>query len=625
VSTSPVEQVRGRLPVKELHESPLNPRRTFPEAGLRELADSMGSVGQLAPLVVRPLGDPKFTKGKWAGVDRWEVVCGHRRLRAAKLAGIPELDVVVRLMDDDTARAVMLVENAQREGVSPSEQAAAVGELVAAVGQEEAARQVGWPLSRVRDLMRLASLPVWFLKAVDAGTVPLSTAGVVAKVPGAFSREKAAACVLLGIHFPEDLEGQWNDGDDWREAAAAVGEGFRGEAGEQKVLTVSDTKKLVRTHFSRQLKEAPFSRKSLTLVEAAGSCDACPKRAGNDPDLVRDGVRADICTDPECFELKVQAYRAEEVAKAAKKHGASAWEGEWPKHAMHPRGWCLLDGTVGGSELNDPYGTWKGPKAEQKVSELLDGVFFAGEKFTAFHPVGGKPVLLVRTKDARRPLEAAGLMGKKEKPKAGKASAGTSQAGGSSKAPTEAEPVKLWRVVLDLEALGVVEFDAPGVSSDQALAWDAEDALVEALRERGALRWEEVPAAEADLLDPPGADVRTPPIDEPAPAGPLVSEPAGSLKLADVAGFPVDVAVILAERGVNTLTDLDARTDACKRQARSVGPHNLLRTVAAEFGFDFEAEDLAAAGDALIDHFNTAATPIPAKAAEPKSKAKGAK
>lgn len=313
--TAPVEEWTGTLAVGEIRESPFNPRRTYDQAKLQELADSMFVHGQLSPLVVRPLGpDPRLgKKGQWEGVEAWELVCGHRRLRAAKLAAVPRLKVVARLLDDNAARCIQLIENAQREDVSPSEQAAAVGELAAAVGQEEAARQVGWPLARVRDLLRLAALPGWFLAAVDAGEVPLSTAAIVGRIPSESNRTTAAACVLLGVWSPTELTPE--DLADCEEGKAAK---IRGDIGEG-VLTVKDAKELVK-RFQRELKGAPF-RKALDLIDGVPPCGDCPKMAGNaaklDPDYA--DVRADTCLDPTCFADKQDAWGKLTVAKAEKK------------------------------------------------------------------------------------------------------------------------------------------------------------------------------------------------------------------------------------------------------------------------------------------------------------------
>jgi ParB/RepB/Spo0J family partition protein len=784
----------GQLPPGELVPSPFNPRKTYPEESLRELGESMLR-GQIQPVVVRPVGPkPKLTGGRWSGVDHFEIVAGHRRVRAALLVKMPKVDVTVLSLTDEEARVVQLAENARREGVPPSEEAAGVRELVALIGLEKTGERTGTPLARVRDLVRLASLPAWFLAAVDRGDAPVSTAAVVAKVPGESSRERAAACVLLGLHDPRHLDGgDWNDGEDWREAAANPTNTLDGG-----VLTSRDTKELIRTHFCRQLKAAPFSRRSLDLVADAGSCDACPKRAGNDPELAAEGVRADVCTDPECFEAKVAAYRQQELAKAAKGHGATAaGDVSWESWQTYPKGWCVLDSPVGRTELNDPANPWTGKKAERTVAELLGSCFPKGAPAqVAFHPKTGKPVLLVRTKDARRALQAAGLL---DKPERVKNSAAAAKREETARAEDPAGPFSLYRVTIDPAAMPAVEFDALEGTDEEDLREQAVSAFVDWLdsvdwtapgpqlvayervpeAEAGQLtprscrgcgcteadcrqcvektgepcHWVEadlcsacVPAAEAEELGHPegepiealgvlledlqavshlcstntqkvavkpvlvngrgyvaaasssgpwnrwrywdllplhpegefadrhpgtprrvkeghvggnrhhpagwygGLEVFTgrgrkverwvvgvqgeqrrllwvnpeshaPEVRTPAPpAGPLVCAPVGSAKLRDVPKFPGVVAGVLESVGVLTLSDLDARSAACRKQHRDTGvtPHNLLRTVEAEFGLTVSFNDLMAAGDALVDHL--VVTPAPAAKGEKKGK-----
>src|SRR5215217_9463763 len=103
------------IPIGQLQESPTNPRRTFSEDALYELADSIRALGGLVqPIVVRPLD-----------IDAYEVVAGARRFRAAKLAGLDALDARVMELTDEQAIEVQLVENAQRADVHPYEEAAA--------------------------------------------------------------------------------------------------------------------------------------------------------------------------------------------------------------------------------------------------------------------------------------------------------------------------------------------------------------------------------------------------------------------------------------------------------------------------------------------------------------------
>ena len=228
----------------------------------------------------------------------------------------------------------------------PSEQAAGYARLAEGRNAEEVAALVGKSVGFVRGMLRIARLPAWALAAMDEGKLPRAVAELVARVPGEASRKKVAGCVLLGCESPRELDGEWNDGDTWEEAAAGVILG-------DEVLSYRKTRELIRNHFTRELKTAPFSRKSLTLLEAAGSCDACPKRAGNDPEATTDGVRADTCLDPDCYREKVKAHDLAELGKGHRKGALTVPEDfAWPPFSESPpKGWCDTEATAGVTEL----------------------------------------------------------------------------------------------------------------------------------------------------------------------------------------------------------------------------------------------------------------------------------
>lgn len=167
-----------------LRPSPTNPRKTFDEAALASLAQSLRASGVAQALVVRPVGAPGGPAPRWSEkneqfdyVAHWEVVCGERRRRAAGLAGLREVPVRAALLTDEQVLTLQLVENDQREDVRPSERAAAYGALAAAGKRaEDISAATGLPLSAVRDLVRLGKLPPWMLAAVDAGEVAYTTA-----------------------------------------------------------------------------------------------------------------------------------------------------------------------------------------------------------------------------------------------------------------------------------------------------------------------------------------------------------------------------------------------------------------------------------------------------------------
>jgi ParB family chromosome partitioning protein len=137
------------LPVSALRPNSRQPRTNFPEAGIRELAASIKEVGILQPLVVRP------TPGGF------ELIAGERRLRAAKEAGLERVPVLIRQAGEDESMELALVENLQRENLSPLETAAAYQALMDGFGltRERLARRLGKSRTAVTNTLRLVHLP----------------------------------------------------------------------------------------------------------------------------------------------------------------------------------------------------------------------------------------------------------------------------------------------------------------------------------------------------------------------------------------------------------------------------------------------------------------------------------
>jgi len=145
-SPKPVER---SAPIDEVAPNPWQPRIEFDEEKLREMADSIREHGVVEPLVVREHG------------GRLELIAGERRLRAARLAGLQAVPVVVRDMSDREALEVTLIENLQREDLSALEEAAAYVRLMEEFGatQEDVARRVGKSRPAISNTVRLLQLP----------------------------------------------------------------------------------------------------------------------------------------------------------------------------------------------------------------------------------------------------------------------------------------------------------------------------------------------------------------------------------------------------------------------------------------------------------------------------------
>jgi ParB family chromosome partitioning protein len=136
-------------PVEQIDSNPGQPRKRFDEQGLESLAHTIKEKGILQPLLVRRVG------------NRYELIAGERRLRAAKKAGLKEVPILVREAEESDSLELSLLENIQREDLNPIEEAKAYKEVLDSLEltQEELARRVGKDRSSVANTMRLLQLP----------------------------------------------------------------------------------------------------------------------------------------------------------------------------------------------------------------------------------------------------------------------------------------------------------------------------------------------------------------------------------------------------------------------------------------------------------------------------------
>jgi ParB family chromosome partitioning protein len=150
------------VPVSQIVPSPYQPREVFDPEKLAELVESLRQHGVLQPLIVRRLSE-----------DRYELVAGERRLRAAREAGMDRVPVVLRSYDDRTSLEVALIENLQRDDISAAESARAYCRLAEEFGmtQEQIAARVGKARSTVANVMRLLKLPEPVLDSLRNGEI----------------------------------------------------------------------------------------------------------------------------------------------------------------------------------------------------------------------------------------------------------------------------------------------------------------------------------------------------------------------------------------------------------------------------------------------------------------------
>ncbi|HWP31117.1 MAG TPA: ParB/RepB/Spo0J family partition protein [Fimbriimonadales bacterium] len=151
-----------QIPIDSIVPNPRQPRKSFDENSLRELADSIRRVGMVQPLLVRLLDK-----------DHYELIAGERRWRAAKLAGLEFVPVVVRAAAGIESLELALIENLQREDISPLEAAEAYRVLIEQEGltQEEVAQRVGKSRAAVANTLRLLRLPEKIRNSLEAGEI----------------------------------------------------------------------------------------------------------------------------------------------------------------------------------------------------------------------------------------------------------------------------------------------------------------------------------------------------------------------------------------------------------------------------------------------------------------------
>ena len=174
------------LPIAFLQPGKYQPRKTFDEQPLADLAASVKEKGVLSPILVRPVG-----------TDRYEIVAGERRWRAAQIAKLHDVPVVVRELPDDQALEIAIIENVQRADLNAMEEGAAYQELIAKFGrtQEQVAQQVGKSRSHVANTIRLLQLPEQVKAWVREGKL---TAGHARTLLGTADPEARARELIAG-------------------------------------------------------------------------------------------------------------------------------------------------------------------------------------------------------------------------------------------------------------------------------------------------------------------------------------------------------------------------------------------------------------------------------------------
>ena len=186
------------LPLSALQAGKYQPRIKMDQSAINELANSIRKQGLLQAILVRPI------KNGPPGVD-YEIIAGERRFRASKLAGLTEVPVIVKDVDDQAAAAMALIENMQREDLNPLEESQGLARLIEEFGftHEQAAKAVGKSRSAVTNLLRLNQLAKPVQAMLLAGDIDMGHARALLPLPGASQVALAQRIAAQGLSVRE--------------------------------------------------------------------------------------------------------------------------------------------------------------------------------------------------------------------------------------------------------------------------------------------------------------------------------------------------------------------------------------------------------------------------------------
>jgi ParB family chromosome partitioning protein len=186
-----------RVPLDKLQPCPFQPRKDFSKETLAELADSIREQGIVQPLIVRERG------------GGFELIAGERRWRAARLAGVQEVPIIVREADDRAVLELALIENLQRENLNPIEEAQGYSQLISQfeLTQEQAALKVGKSRAVVANALRLLKLPPVLQSYLREGRLSVGHAKVILGLPAEKQQQAVAEKVIKDALNVRQTEG----------------------------------------------------------------------------------------------------------------------------------------------------------------------------------------------------------------------------------------------------------------------------------------------------------------------------------------------------------------------------------------------------------------------------------
>ena len=244
--TATATEEPNTIAIDLIDPSPLQPRGLFDEAKLDELAQSITANGVVQPLILRPKE------------DRYELIAGERRWRAAQRAGLTRVPAIVRHVSDDKVLELALIENIQREDLNPIEEARAYKKLIDTVGltQESIAERVGRDRSYVTNFLRLLRLPEDLQELVQKGRLSTGHARTLLGLGDVAAQRRLARKIIerdLSVRATEQAVRHLSE--------ARVGKGKQAKASVVTDPNVRAAETRLRRHFGTQVR----------IVQASGS------------------------------------------------------------------------------------------------------------------------------------------------------------------------------------------------------------------------------------------------------------------------------------------------------------------------------------------------------------------
>lgn len=259
------------IELDQIVPSPTNPRKYFNQQGLEELAASIKQTkGVIQAVTVRPHPSIK---------NKYELVCGERRYRSSKIAGMPTISSVIKDLTDEEVQELQFIENIEREDVHPMDEAvtfkAMIENKIKPWTVDDIAAKITKPASYVAQRLQLNHLIPSLQKEFWDGKFLVGHAILFARLSDADQKQ-------LVNNYSVSWSGVYKP--------------------------VKDVAKYIETNVMCKLSAASFDKEDATLVPAAGACSMCSKRTGNNPSLFADLKTDDRCTDRTCFNSKSEAH-----------------------------------------------------------------------------------------------------------------------------------------------------------------------------------------------------------------------------------------------------------------------------------------------------------------------------